>query len=414
MKFIHASAHETGLEPKSVHCVITSPPYWGLRKYAGNQGIKWPAVDYAPMPGLPAITIPEMQCDLGQEETPEQYIGHMILIMREMWRVLRDDGTAWANVGDSYNGSGGAGGDYGEGGSKQGQPKYKGRKVLEGGLKPKDKVMIPARFALAAQADGWYVRSDMPWMKRNCMPESAEDRPTTTVEYIYLLAKSPNYYFDAEAIRQPSRDYGTRKRDTGAYYTDGVMTNGQPHKGLRDQNYTETGRLFRSSDLLFKTWQGAILNEDDDPIALIANPSGYTGAHFATWPEKLTEPMILAGTSSRGVCGRCGAPWERVVDKTPMQIEKTQRNQERGTRTGTSGTMIEPARSITTGWQPGCNCDAGDPIPATVLDPFNGSGTTGRVSARLGRDYIGIDISQEYLEQLAPQRVANVQMELTF
>lgn len=382
-RFINASAHETGLEPESIHCIVTSPPYWGLRAYAGNQGVIWPSVDYAPMPGLPAITIPSMQCDLGQEPSPDAFIGHMILILREMWRVLRKDGTCWVNLGDSYNGSGGAGGDYSEGGRKHGQPKYKGRKVKDG-LKPKDKVLIPARFALAAQADGWYVRSDLPWMKRNCMPESAEDRPTTVIEYVYLLAKSPEYYFDVEAIKQPSTKQNGKaasfKRDTKEMLIPGQSAT-QHREDREDREDTGT-RFFRSSDLFFKTWQGAITNEDDDPIALVVNPVGYSGAHFATWPERLVEPMILAGTSAHGVCNHCGAHWER--DQVPA------------------------------GWAPSCTCENNQPIPATVLDPFAGSGTSIRVANKLGRDGIGIDISNRYLEELAPARVSNIQIGLPF
>ena len=177
-RLINASAHKTGIESGSIHAVITSPPYWGLRKYAGEQGIEWDAVTYAPMAGLPEIEIPAMRCGLGEEPTPESYIGHLILVMREMWRVLSDDGTAWVNLGDSYNGSGGAGGDYSEDGLKFGQPKYPGRRIS--GLKPKDLVMIPARFALAAQADGRYLRSDIIWSKPNPMPESVTDWTIST------------------------------------------------------------------------------------------------------------------------------------------------------------------------------------------------------------------------------------------
>ena len=141
-----------------------------------------------------------MKCGLGAESTPEAFIGHLMLVMREMWRVLRDDGVCFVNLGDSYNGSGGAGGDYGPGGIKEGQPKFPGRKISA--LKPKDLMMIPARFALAAQADGWYLRSDIIWHKPNPMPESVTDRPTKSHEYVYLLTKSEKYFYDAEAVKE--------------------------------------------------------------------------------------------------------------------------------------------------------------------------------------------------------------------
>lgn len=421
-RLINASAHDTGIEDGSVHCILTSPPYLGLRKYQGNQGVMWQSVTYAPMAGLPTITIPAMQCDLGMEPTPEAYIGHLMLVMREMWRVLRDDGVCWVNLGDSYNGSGGPGSQWDNkatSGLKVSFTKYENpNKKLES-LKPKDKCLIPARFALAAQADGWYVRSDLPWLKRNGMPESADDRPTTTIEYVYLLAKSQSYFFDAEAIKQPARDWGERKRKVGERFVNGVMPNGQPHAGLKDGNFSESGRLFRSSDLFFKTFQGLLTNEDEDPLCFVVNTNSYSGAHFATWPEKLCEPMILAGTSAKGVCPKCGAQHERITEKGSVSYQDTG-NRKRADALGaeTSPTSVfrtgEIREILTTGWQPTCTCDAGEPIPATVLDPFNGSGTSGRTANRLGRYYIGVDISNEYLTELSPERLGNIQTQMCF
>jgi DNA modification methylase len=342
-KLINASAHDTGLPAKSVHCVVTSPPYFGLRSYAGEQDVEWPEVQYAPMAGLPMILIPGchqncqhewtttvieskhkddgikgstlgggkatqaqsqrepitqgtcihcggMRCGLGAEPTPEAFIGHLILVMREMWRVLRDDGTAWVNLGDSYNGSGGAGGDYGIGGIKEGQPKYPGRKISA--LKPKDLMMIPARFALAAQADGWYLRSDIIWHKPNPMPESVTDRCTKAHEYIYMLAKSEKYYFDADAIKEPAQDWGTRDRTN---MRGGTTDPKLKHHGLENGNSAATGRNKRS------VWKIAT--------------SPFAGAHFATFPIELPLTCIKAGTSEHGVCAKCQAPYERVTEK---------------------------------------------------------------------------------------------------
>lgn len=372
---------------------------WGLRKYQGDQGVMWQPVTYAPMAGLPTITVPAMQCDLGMEPTPEAYVGHLMLVMREMWRVLRADGVCWVNLGDSYNGSGGAGGDYSEGGLKSGQPKYPGRRVS--GLKPKDLCMIPARFALAAQADGWYLRSDIIWAKPSCMPESVTDRPTKAHEYIYLLTKSTKYFYDAEAIKEGSTGQtgkaATFKRETKDHLLPGQSA--IQRRIERGDSFDTGGRNKRS------VWTVA------------TNP--YHGAHFATWPEKLCEPMILAGTSSHGVCPKCGAQWERVVGKTggnweerkaagaPMRYGMNNNKGEAITNYGNSATT-------TTGWQPTCTCDAGEPIPATVLDPFNGSGTSGRAANRLGRYYIGVDISAEYLTELAPERLGNIQTQMCF
>lgn len=421
-QLINASAHNTGIESNSVHSVITSPPYWGLRKYSGDQGVEWQSVTYAPMAGLPPITIPTMRCDLGMEATPEAYIGHLILVMREMWRVLRNDGTAWVNLGDSYSGSG-KGGQSEEKRSANWQPEYTNKGNVPLGLKPKDLVQIPARFALAAQADGWYVRSDMPWIKRNCMPESTTDRPTTTIEHVYLLAKSENYFFDAEAIKQPVAESSIERLSQNI---DGQIGTSRANGGAKTNGNLKasgnlSGRSFRSSDMFFKTWQGLLINENETPISFVVNPSGYHGAHFATWPEKLVEPMIMASTSTKGVCPECGAQWERIMEK----VGETQQRWAKGAsvidaayngQVGESSVLKtgNVAVKATIGWEPTCTCNLSDPIPATVLDPFSGSGTTGRVSNRLGRNYIGVDISNEYLTDLAPERLGNIQYEMTW
>src|SRR5690606_8259600 len=149
------------LADATVHAIITSPPYYGLRKYDGEQGVQWPAVEYAPMAGLAPIHIPAMVCELGLEPTPEAYIGHLILCLREWWRVLRDDGTCWVNLGDSYASGGRGSNDHHieKMGAPTAQAQALGPKTPPAGLKPKDLLLIPSRFALAAQADGWYVRS---------------------------------------------------------------------------------------------------------------------------------------------------------------------------------------------------------------------------------------------------------------
>jgi len=217
-----------------VQMCVTSPPYWGLRDYGlppavwgGDEGCEheWSGDIVTDKRGLqtsPSGTLAGPQradarkatggafCSLcgawsgclGLEPTPELYVEHLTEIMREVRRVLRDDGTCWINLGDSYNGSGGAGGDYNAGGLKDGQPRYPGRNV--GTLKPKDLVGIPWRVAFALQADGWWLRSDVIWAKPNPMPESVTDRPTRAHEYVFLLSKSKRYYYDADAVREPN------------------------------------------------------------------------------------------------------------------------------------------------------------------------------------------------------------------
>ena len=270
IRLIQASAHNTGLPDQSVHMIATSPPYWGLRAYAGEQRIDWPGVLYSPMPGLPMLSIPAQTCGLGEETTPEAYIGHLILVMREMWRVLRNDGTCWVNLGDSYNGSGGAGGDYGPGGIKEGQPKYKGRDA--GTLKPKDLCLIPARFALAAQADGWWLRSDIIWAKPNPMPESVTDRPTKAHEYIYLLAKSQRYFFDAEAVKEPVTDTTIQRLQQDIDRQNG---SGRAHGGAKTNGPIKAA--------------GYVSGRNRRTVWAIATRP-YSGAHFATWPPDLVRP----------------------------------------------------------------------------------------------------------------------------
>lgn len=451
-QFIRASAHATGLPEKSVHAVITSPPYWGLRKYAGDQGIMWDAVSYAPMAGLPQITIPAMQCGLGEEPTPEAYIGHLILVMREMWRVLRDDATCWVNLGDSYAGSWGNYGGQNRGQGKQRQivnGSLVGSKAYEGkeqwrpptsngppGLKPKDLVQIPARFALAAQADGWWVRSDIIWAKPNPMPESVTDRPTKAHEYIYLLAKSPRYFYDNEAIKEPLKESSIQRISQPTF---GEQTGGEKDYGANGVN---SNRSMRRTLENFAASNGVRFggNKADGYGTRLASgnewqatsgankrsvwnvpTSPYHGAHFATWPEALVETMVLASTSARGVCPQCGAPWKRVMEKIGEIRQRWKEgaavvDAQWGGGVGASSVIATGNVAVrqTVGWKPTCQCSVEDVVPATVLDPFNGSGTTGRVANRLGRAYIGVDVAEEYLTDLSAKRMENIQYEMSW
>jgi DNA modification methylase len=476
-QLIQASAHDTGLPDKSVHCIVTSPPYMGLRSYAGEQMIEWPTVRYSPMPGLPEITIqgcepgcvhewasqiitPKHNDDgvkgstlgggkatqaqsqrtpivqdvcihcggwrggLGNEPTPEAFIGHLILVMREMHRILRDDGTCFVNLGDSFSGSGGA---HAATHQNDGLSKSRDRDgvVLGGkkaGIPAKNLYMIPSRFALACQADGWIVRSRMPWIKRNGMPDSCEDRPSQVIEDIFMLAKSQDYFFDMHAIKQPFAD--ERGGNPGAYkwsYANdaesgkGVRGKGGPSTKLQSEGWNangeKSGRNFRSSDFFFKTWQGLATSEEGEPLAMVINTKAYSGAHFACFPPDLPLTLIKAGTSAHGVCPKCGAQWERMVEKGErVTIPRLAEGNE-----GLDSKMYGPAgwnTYNTVGWQPSCTCNAGEPIPAIVCDPFNGSGSTGKAALQLNRSYVGVDISKQYLEELAPERLSNIQIEL--
>ena len=349
-----------GLPNESVHCAITSPPYWGLRDYKTDGQI-------------------------GLEQTPEQYVAKMVEVFHEVKRVLRKDGTCWLNMGDSYNGL--KVGNTNEKWASVNTDSF--TKLPAPGLKPKDLVGIPWRVAFALQADGWYLRSDIIWAKPNPMPESVTDRPTKSHEYLFLLAKSERYYYDAEAIKEPqspnTHDKGSNSHQKLEVYGKGVRAN---------DSFTNS---------IPETFIGGRNKRSVWTIATEAYPE----SHFATFPEKLVEPCILAGTSERGVCSKCGAPWERMVEHKPMGIDRSSRTHELG-RTRTSGTMTEPATSTTLGWRPTCDCDA--PITqAAVLEPFAGSGTTLAVAKRLNRKSIGIELSAEYCK-LAQKRIGAVTM----
>jgi len=378
------------LPSESVHCVVTSPPYWGLRDYGvGGQ--------------------------LGLEETPQEYVDHMVEVFREVWRVLREDGVCWLNLGDSYAGSGkgrNSNGTHQEGG-KQGTNRgtiegtlYK--TVANNGLKPKDLVGIPWRVAFALQADGWWLRSDIIWHKPNCMPESVTDRPTKAHEYVFLLTKSARYFYDAEAIREPICDASLQRinqstfdRQTGGekdYGKTGVNMNRSMRQTL--ENFAESA----------KNGQGR-----NKRTVWTIPTAAYSGAHFATFPTALIEPMIAAGTSQWGCCRKCGAPFERVVERTfdgeyNDKEATAQRLRCEGVITGGTEKVTlgrtEHVKQKTTGWQPTCTCPPADPIPCTVLDPFSGAGTTALQADRMGRDAIIIDLNAKYAE-MSRERIAS-------
>jgi len=375
------------LDSESIHCVVTSPPYWGMRDY-GVDG------------------------QLGLEKTPEEYVEKLVEIFREIKRILRNDGTFWLNMGDSYYGSGGSSGHTPE-------TKNLGRKTFEYGaypkasiaqknhnyLKPKDLVGTPWRLAFALQADGWYLRKDNIWHKPNPMPESVRDRTTTSHEYVFHFSKSARYYYDQDAIREPfnypkrvfspdtSNHKTLRLKETGNRTTSGL------HNGRTQFGNPMKGRNKRS------VWEIAI--------------RPYSEAHFATFPEELPEICIKAGTSQKGCCSKCGAPWERIIEKTRPETWE-----DKGATTEKEISHREIAKSIygetgnqktrsisdiygratkstikTMGWQPTCDCDA-EIIPCVVLDPFAGSGTTGQVARKLGRSSILIELNPEYIEMI--------------
>lgn len=248
------------LASESVQCVITSPPYWGLRDY-GQDG------------------------QIGLEQTPDEYVAEMVAVFREVRRVLKDDGTLWLNLGDSYAGSGK--GPAGNLGAKHNERhlQHKHSAIVPDGLKPKDLVGIPWRVAFALQADGWWLRQDIIWHKPNPMPESVTDRCTKAHEYLFLLTKSARYYFNNEAIKVPAAE-STKGRGPVSFGGE-KGRNYEPQKG--DPNFRngneQWGRTYE--------YKGGAVNRRS-VWTIPTRP--FRGAHFAVMPEALVEPCILAGS----------------------------------------------------------------------------------------------------------------------
>ena len=237
----------------SVQMCVTSPPYYGLRDYGGEKN------------------------QIGQEQTPEQFIDELVKVFREVKRTLKDDGTLWLNIGDSYyNYRPSKGKSYPKqtvSKTKQDLPDYSSKRNNKlSNLKEKDLIGIPWMLAFALRADGWYLRQDIIWHKPNPMPESVKDRCTKSHEYIFLLSKNKKYYYDNEAIKEPvKQDWGTRNRVNGKYHNSGSGL--QPHSGLTKSYTTKNKR---------SVW--SVTNKP------------YKHAHFATFPPDLIIPPILAGS----------------------------------------------------------------------------------------------------------------------
>lgn len=426
----------------SVHCVVTSPPYWSLRDYGTGRWVGGdPACEHKKTrwkPGLgrngrgdgagctnwglddvrPTRYRNRTRCScgaelvdaqLGLEATPEEYVARMVAVFREVRRVLRDDGTLWLNMGDCYASSppGNQNG-VGDSSTLRGASGATYRDTL----KPKDLVGIPWRLALALQADGWWLRRDIIWAKGvsfcaaysgSIMPESVEDRPATSHEYLFLLTKSARYFYDGEAVREVGvLAAGTRSAKGSA-----------DRRGMRGVNARPPEYAVADGTRnLRSVW------------AIATRP--FPDAHFATFPPALVEPCVKAGTSERGCCPKCGVPWVRQVERgalasadgTKATYRPTKGSDDQRVKGRSDGRTPNHSRArATTGWQPSCECGGGAgglgdavearpyaPVPCVVLDPFLGSGTTALVANGLGRDAVGIELSGEYVK-LATKRL---------
>ena len=269
-----------GLPAESVHCVVTSPPYWGLRSYKGDPGM------------------------IGLEPTFEGHLSSLVMVFREVRRVLRKDGTCWLNYGDAYASSGSIGSRPGSGRAdgkvRQDSPRNRNGTPPITGLKPKDLMMMPARVALALQADGWWIRSEIVWNKPNPMPESCTDRPTSAHEKLYLLSKASRYFYDAEAVRVSS--------DRMSAYPEVTSPKNVPQGWAGSIRFHNAGQ--RTPDRKISQGKEPPSGANLRNVWTIPTHS-FSEAHFATFPPKLVEPCIKAGTSERGVCKQCGGPWVR-------------------------------------------------------------------------------------------------------
>ena len=492
-RLYRSDAREIPLADRSVHCVVTSPPYYGLRVYEGaTVGV------------------------LGLEPTIDEYIAALLEVFTEVWRVLRDDGVCWLNLGDSYSASSG---ERGSRGTREGDPKYGGREGrLHGpnrrgstGMRDGDRLGIPERVVLALQSDGWLWRDTVIWAKPAPMPESVQGvrwercrvkvrgnlntgggkqanhpnrrkvgindrthpertpkaglngdrrdpdssdrwygrgqeayrlgsspgkpqqehdgrdflpsaqwedcsgcakcepnagyvlrrgswRCTSSHEYIYMLTKGMGYYADGEAVKT-----ALRERTTARVSQNGGSPVFRANRGRQSTQSPQTLDIHRLAPA-----SGANRRSVWSDI----RPEPYHGEHFAVFPSDLPRLCIQASTSEAGVCPECGNQWARVVEKTPsttnvrVREAKAERRTEKSyfDRSATDqeieayGAEIEGV-SETTGWRSTCRCEASNAVPATVLDPFVGSGTTCLAAQSLGRRSIGVDLSESYLAQ---------------
>jgi len=407
----------------SVHCVVTSPPYYGLRDYGTATWIGGdPACEHRPgsqsrvgkttLQGATATTGHQhegyrLTCgkcgalrqddQIGLEPTVDAYVARLVEVFEEVRRVLRADGTLWLNIGDSY--ASGKGTCFNPGGGPKSYIQEKERFPLdrgsvatlrESGLKSKDLIGIPWRVALALQAAGWWLRSDIIWAKRAPMPESVTDRPTRSHEHVFLLTKRERYYYDQEAVREPQV-----KGAAGSTFTEGKTGhNGNGRQSEAERQDNPAGRNQRD------VWT--------------LGPEPYPDAHFATFPTEIPRRAILAGTSERGCCP-CGAPWARIIENSGTGPQRQSRKNEQVRLTRFAGQAWERWKAenpnVTTGWAPTCTCPPADPIPCTVLDPFGGSGTTAAVAVGLGRRAILVELNAAYIE-LQRARIEKVQRPL--
>lgn len=362
-----------------IHCCMTSPPYYQQRDY-GVEG------------------------QIGLEDSVEEYIDKMVVVFHEVRRILRPDGTLWLNLGDtyaSYNSHDNK--KFGNEVFNKNRPSREHCKIpkkkIPAGFKTGDLMGIPWRVALALQANGWYLRSDVIWNKPNCMPESVKNRPTKSHEYVFLLSKSPQYYYDYVAIQEPVKESSLKRYRYS-------MEGSTPGNAYPNENRDKPHNFNLGEDSKYKNKRSVWT------IPSVA----YKGPHFATFPLKLVDVCLKAGTSENGCCPTCGAPHARIVNQTfvPQQDVKDPGKLAKGSNKGLDASCSwgdHPRGSTITktiGWKSTCSCPAGDPTPCIVLDPFAGSGTVGKWCRHNNRDCILIELNGNYKPQIDDSIMASV------
>lgn len=354
----------------SIHMAMCSPPYFGLRDY-GVDG------------------------QIGLEENLSEYIDNLVGVAEELRRVLRDDGSWWLNLGDSFAGSWGAQSkDETENNLPQhGHPDK--NPARNGQLRRKSKMLVPHRVAIALEDAGWIVRSDAVWAKPNPMPHPVKDRLNEHKEFLFHITPEPDYWFDLDAVREPHAESTVRDAEREYGWNDNkVNPQNIEHHGEGGINDPESSR----EEFLHPGGK----NPGD---ILEITVKSFPEAHFAVYPPELCE-LPIKSSCPPTVCAECGTPYERDVDRTPGEYDYTDRMAEMGEfgRAQASGTVKELPKAEMNGWEQACDCETDETEPGIVLDPFSGAGTTALVGKRLGRRFTGIELNPEYVA-LAQKRI---------
>ncbi len=357
------------LPDESIHFVMFSPPYWGLRDYGDDEvEVAWGDDDcehnWHPIPpeddeghlGRFCAECGSWHGQFGREPNPDRFIENLVEVASEVQRVLRPDGSWWLNLGDAYS-------DADRRWSiTEGEDGFEAERE-HATAADKCKMFLPQRAAIELVRDGWILRNDAAWQKTNPMPESVDDRLSTTFEWLFHFTKRESYYYDLDAIREP---------------------------------YTSVDQPSNTDD----PFGGMIGKNPGDVIALATDHSDE--GHFAVYPPELVVKPLEA-TCPPKVCAGCGAPYERAVEEVErpdVRDRSTDRTSHNDTdwnnnRNSWAGT---PKERHTVGWEQTCDCEDAGSEPGIALDPMCGRGTTCQVAAERGRRYIGADVNPEYVD----------------